>query len=277
LAPSLITIEATHWFYKNFGGGSAYDTDIDEASQIAMLQRWSIVLPWKLEKMLNHYMRHLWAKSLMHLWTGLGASFILYTFSPIMSLFLVRDDDAYAYILLPTTYATSLALGKLLLPSRRWNTVVMKYEGSNVNHSKKIIYNMKYHDDGTIGDVDDDDDDGTTESTDNTENSSGSGGDSAAAPSSPRTPLKNHHLFRLQASPSSHSNRNSHANLDVKNDEPESDELASESDSESLKTLLPKSSPILARMKQSTTVHERRNPGTPRGAGSRRRVGSYYS
>jgi hypothetical protein len=58
----------------------------------------------------------------------------------------------------------------------------------------------------------------------------------------------------------------------VKNDDPLSEDQASASESEALQKLLPAHSPILKRL-----IQERTNPGTPRGASARRRIGSYYS
>lgn len=311
LAPLLIAVEAVHWFYRQYYTPlrHARKQNIDDALQIEMLLRWSVLLPWQLARHLQlNYMRHLWAMSIMHLWTGTITSLFFKTIAPLLLVIFGTDGDGNeallvpnVYVLLPVTYGVSLALGKIVLPSKRWHNMLMKYKGSSGgggsgsgtnSHNKRHVKHMpsnknNEHDDGTVGDVDDIDDDETTESTESTESSNGSGGESASVSSSgspPRTPLKNHHLFRLQASPSrgGGSTRAVGSNdvggndvramgsLEFKNDDPESEDLASESESESLKCLLPRSSPLL----QRTARH--RNPGTPRGAHARTGVVSYY-
>ena len=322
MAPMLIAVEAVHWFYRQYYTSMrhARKQNIDDALQIEMLLRWSVLLPWQLARHLQlHYMRHLWAMSIMHLWTGTITSLLFTTIAPLLLVIFGADGDgneallvSNVYVLLPVTYGVSLALGKIVLPSKRWHNMLMKYKGSSGgggsggsggsgsgsgsgttnSHNKRHVKHTSSkknneHDDGTVGDVDDVDDDDTTESTESTESSNGSGGESASVSSSsspPRTPLKNHHLFRLQASPS-HGGGSARAvggndvggndvhameSLEFKNDDPESEDLASESESESLKCLLPRSSPLL----QRTARH--RNPGTPRGAHARTGVVSYY-
>lgn len=325
--PTVITAEASHWFYRNYYAKPQQQQKREEDGglPIEMLQRWSSLLPWNIEALLQQQrFTRLRAMACMHLWTGLLFSLFLRACAlPLLLYFVVvnKNDFEFVVVLVPVTYCLSLSVGKLLLPGKRWHIMFAKYEGTFVvvppsssrvsslsgkRSGARSSMTHEHDDGGSVGDVDEDVaiEETSTESSGGESTysgevvSSGSGNvtggnatDGNATVGSEdhndtsllRTPKKNkgnHHLHRLQVSPSSGGRRNYDVDYAVKNDDPESEDQASASESESLQKLLPASSPLLKRLKHvngKNNTHERLNPGTPRGAGGRRRVGSYYS
>ena len=94
LAPLLIAVEAVHWFYRQYYTPlrHARKQNIDDALQIEMLLRWSVLLPWQLARHLQlNYMRHLWAMSIMHLWTGTITSLFFKTIAPLLLVIFGTD------------------------------------------------------------------------------------------------------------------------------------------------------------------------------------------
>jgi hypothetical protein len=313
--PTGITAEASHWFYRNYFASTSggIKRNREDGLPIEMLHRWTALLPWNVEAVLQqHRFSRLRAMACMHLWTGLLFSLMLRACSPLLFLVVSNHDDVRSLffqkiVLLPVSYCLSLSVGKLLLPRKRWHMMFAKYKGISVRPSSlssmpgkrggaSSISKIGNDDGGSAGDVDEDvtmeesTESSGGESTYSGEvvsggSSSGNGGGGGGGGSHDGSPLRtpekykgNHHLNQLQVSPSS-GGRSDASDYAVKNDDPESEDQASASESESLQRLLPASSPLLKRMKQidGTNIHERLNPGTPRGAGARRRVGSYYS
>ena len=315
--PTVITAEASHWFYRHYYAQPQQQQKREEDGglPIEMLQRWSSLLPWNIEALLQQQrFTRLRAMACMHLWTGLLFSLFLRACAlPLLLHFVVvnknsENDFEFVIVLVPVTYCLSLSVGKLVLPGKRWRIMFAKYEGTFVvvppassrvsslsgNRSGASSSMTHEHDDGgSVGDVDEDVaiEETSTESSGGESTYSGEvvssgsgnatggnatdgnatvGSEDHGVTSLLRTPKKNkgnHHLHRLQVSPSSGGRSDYDVDYAVKNDDPESEDQASASESESLQKLLPASSPLLKRL----------NPGTPRGEGGRRRVGSYYS
>tara|TARA_B100000795_G_scaffold269237_1_gene258036 strand:+ start:257 stop:2590 length:2334 start_codon:yes stop_codon:yes gene_type:complete len=284
VAPTLITLEAFHWFYTNYymspttlttstPSNKGNDDSKDDGTQIEMLVRWSYLIPWNLELLLkNKYtsmpgMTHLKIMSFVHVWTGALCSIFLHVF------FRLTYSDLYIFV--PFVYCIGLAAGKLILPNKRWNKMLNKYNGVLTGKSKKIDSkkNVEYAGDVDVEDVDDVDDADAEEEEE--ENTSGeSTAETSSSSSSFRTPTK-----KKKRSNNDEAIRRIDYDLAVKNDDPESEDQRSASDNEfnRISKLLPANSPLLRKIKGTVSPHDRLNPGTPRGRDRRKRVGSYYS